>query len=209
MVALVKNCRQQTAACSGNKIPEIAVWDVDGSESQATAPVEEQDKLGRFEQSILPHMDAAYNLARWLTGSDPDAQDVVQDAYVRAFKFFRGFRGGNSRAWLLRIVRNTFYDWLKRNGRNETLTSFDEELHDRAEETLTPDRLLLGKAEHELLQHAMAELPVDFREILVLRELEGFSYKEIAELVNVPLGTVMSRLARAREHLRTLLAARL
>ncbi len=171
--------------------------------------MEEQDKLARFEQSIMPHMDAAYNLARWLTSNDPDAQDLVQEAYLRAFKFFGGFRGGNSRAWLLRIVRNAFYDWLKQNRREETMTPFDEELHDTAEEKGAPDTLLLEKADHELLHKAIAELPAGFREILILRELEGFSYKEIADVADIPLGTVMSRLARAREHLRVLLVARL
>ncbi len=171
--------------------------------------VEEQDKLSRFERGILPHMDAAYNLARWLTGSDPEAQDVVQEAYLRAFKFFGGFRGDNSRSWLLRIVRNTFYDWLKRKRRDEPAIPFDEELHEIAAETGTPDALLLEKADHEVLHRAIAELPVEFREVLVLRELEGLSYKQIAELAEVPLGTVMSRLARAREHLRARLVAHL
>ena len=170
--------------------------------------MEEQDKLARFEQSIMPHMNAAYNLARWLAGNDTDAQDIVQEAYLRAFKFLSGFRGANGRSWLLRIVRNTFYDWLKQN-RRESVEPFDEELHDTLEETGAPDILLLEKADHELLHKAIAELPVEFREILVLRELEGFSYKEIADVADVPLGTVMSRLARAREHLRTLLVARL
>jgi RNA polymerase sigma-70 factor (ECF subfamily) len=171
--------------------------------------LEEHDKLARFEQSIMPHMDAAYNLARWLSSNDLDAQDVVQEAYLRAFKFFGGFRGGNSRSWLLRIVRNAFYDWLKRNRREETVIPFDETLHDTAEETGAPDTLLLEKANHELLHQAIAELPVEFREILVLRELEGFSYKEIAEVAGVPVGTVMSRLARAREQLRKQLLERL
>ena len=171
--------------------------------------MEEQDKLARFEQSIMPHMNAAYNLARWLAGNDPDAQDIVQEAYLRAFKFLSGFRGGDSRSWLLRIVRNAFYDWLKRNRREETGTEFDEELHSGADETEGPDALLLEKADHELVREAIAELPLEFREILVLRELEGFSYKEIADVAEVPLGTVMSRLARAREHLRTLVLQRL
>jgi RNA polymerase sigma factor (sigma-70 family) len=171
--------------------------------------VEEQDKLARFEQSIMPHMDAAYNLARWLTSSDPDAQDVVQEAYLRAFRFFDTFRGGNSRSWLLRIVRNAFYEWLKRNGRGERVTPFVEELHDTPEETATPDAQLLQKADHEVLHRAIAELPAEFRETLILRELEGLSYREIAEIAEVPLGTVMSRLARAREHLRALLVTRL
>lgn len=167
-----------------------------------------QDKLARFEQSIMPHMNAAYNLARWLAGNDTDAQDIVQEAYLRAFKFFSGFRGGDSRSWLLRIVRNSFYDWLKRNRREETQTPFDEELHS-GDETGTPGTLLLEQADHELMRKAIADLPCEFREILVLRELEGFSYKEIADVAQVPLGTVMSRLARAREHLRTLVVQRL
>ena len=170
--------------------------------------MEEQNKLARFEQSIMPHMDAAYNLARWLTRDDSNAQDVVQDASLRAFKFFAGFRGGNSRAWLLRIVRNAFYDWLKQNRGEEAKEAFDEELHDAVDETPSPDAVLLQKADHERLYQAIAGLPVEFREILVLRELEGFSYKEISDVAGVPLGTVMSRLARGREHLRALLVTR-
>jgi RNA polymerase sigma-70 factor (ECF subfamily) len=171
--------------------------------------VDEQEKLAQFEQSIMPHLDAAYNLARWLTRNDPDAQDVVQDAYLRAFKFFGGFRGGNSRSWLLRIVRNAFYDWLKQNRCEEVVTPFDEKLHDTPEEKESPDALLLAKADHEMLLQAIAALPVEFREILVLREMERFSYKEIADVTGVPIGTVMSRLARGREHLRNLLLPRL
>jgi RNA polymerase sigma-70 factor (ECF subfamily) len=171
--------------------------------------LDEQDKLARFEQSIMPHMNAAYNLARWLAGNDSDAQDVVQEAYLRAFKFLNGFRGGDSRSWLLRIVRNAFYDWLKRNRREETGTSFDEELHSAGDEAGMPDTLLLEKADHERVRAAIGDLPCEVREILVLRELEGFSYKEIADIAEVPPGTVMSRLARAREHLRTLLVQRL
>jgi len=171
--------------------------------------LEEQDKLARFEQSIMPHMNAEYNLARWLAGNDTDAQDIVQEAYLRAFKFLSGFRGGDSRSWLLRIVRNAFYDFLKRNRREETATEFDEEIHSSADETRTPGALLLEKADHELVREAIAELPVEFREILVLRELEGFSYNEIADVADVPLGTVMSRLARARDHLKTLVIERL
>jgi RNA polymerase sigma-70 factor (ECF subfamily) len=181
----------------------------DDPELPRTPFVDEQEKLARFEESIMPHIDAAYNLARWLTSSDPDAQDIVQDACLRAFKFFGGFRGGNSRAWLLRIVRNAFYDWVKQHRRDDATTPFDEELHGTPEEKDAPDALLLEKADHELLHQAIAALPVEFREILVLRELEGLSYKEIADVAAVPLGTVMSRLARAREHLRALLVARL
>ncbi len=171
--------------------------------------MDEQEKLTRFEQSIMPHMDAAYNLARWLTSNDADAQDVVQDAYLRAFRFFDGFRGGNSRSWLLRIVRNAFYESLKRNGRNGATMPFDEELHDTMADGGAPDAVLLEKADRQLVHQAIAALPVEFREILILRELEGLSYKEISDVAGVPLGTVMSRLARAREQLEKFLAPRL
>src|SRR6267142_515798 len=193
----------------GNKTAEDRVWIINGSKPQSAPLEEEQDKLARFEQRIMPHMDAAYNLARWLSSNDSDAQDVVQEAYLRAFKFFAGFRGGNSRAWLLRIVRNAFYDWLKQNRGEERKELFDEELHDTMDERRGPDTLLLEKADHELVRKAIASLPVEFREILVLRELEGFSYKEISEVANIPPGTVMSRLARGREQLRSLLSASL
>ena len=171
--------------------------------------VEAQDKLAEFEKSIVPHMDAAFNLARWLAGNDHDAQDVVQDAYVRAFRFFSGFRGGNSRAWLLRIVRNAFYDWLKHNRKEQTSELLDQKVPDPIDESGAPDTLLVQKANHALLHEAIAQLPLEFREILILRELEGFSYKEISELADVPIGTVMSRLARAREQLRSLLVTRM
>jgi RNA polymerase sigma-70 factor (ECF subfamily) len=200
--------RRWAKVCLGNKIGTEPVWIANGPKSRST-PLEEQNKLARFEQSIMPHMDAAYNLARWLAGNDADAQDVVQEAYLRAFKFLGGFRGGDSRSWLLRIVRNAFYDWLKRNRREETGTPFDEELHSTGEETGTPETLFLEKADQELMRKAIEDLPIEFREILVLRELEGFSYKEIADIAEVPLGTVMSRLARAREHLRRLVVQRL
>ena len=171
--------------------------------------MDEQDKLARFEQRIMPHMDAAYNLARWLVGNDADAKDVAQEAYLRAFKFFGGFRGGDSRSWLLRIVRNSFYNWLRQQRRAEQQTAFDEQVHSAPGDSPAPDAALLEKADKELLHHAIEALPVEFREVLVLRELEGLSYKEIAEVAETPIGTVMSRLARAREQLRRGLMERL
>lgn len=157
----------------------------------------------------MPHLDAAYNLARWLAGNEPDAQDVVQEACLRAFKFFGGFRGGDSRSWLLRIVRNAFYDSLARQRRAEVETPFDETLHSEAPVYPAPDAALLEKADQQLVQQALAALPVEFREVLVMRELEGLSYKEIADVAGLPLGTVMSRLARARGQLQQALMARL
>jgi RNA polymerase sigma-70 factor, ECF subfamily len=147
-------------------------------------------------------MDAAYNLARWLAGNDPDAQDVVQEAFLRAFKFFGGFRGGDSRSWLLRIVRNSFYDSLRQHRRAEGETPFDEEVHSAVDTSPAPDTALLEKADAELLRQAIDSLPLEFREVLVLRELEGLAYKEIADVAELPIGTVMSRLARARDQLR-------
>ncbi|MGH9714943.1 MAG: sigma-70 family RNA polymerase sigma factor [Candidatus Acidiferrales bacterium] len=159
----------------------------------------------RFEQIVLPHLDAAYNLARWLVRSPEDAQDIVQESYLRAFKFFGGFQGGDPRAWLLKIVRNTSYTFLEKNRPASLAEEFDEKTH--ATEAGPPDAEseMVRSAESRMLREALDELPVNFREILVLRELEGLSYKEIAELVNVPIGTVMSSLARGRERLREVL----
>jgi len=167
------------------------------------------NQLARFEQAALPHLDAAYNLARWLTRNDHDAQDVVQESYLRALKFFGGFRGGDGRAWLLTIVRHTCYDWLRQNRRYEPLTDFDEELRDVESDAPGPEALLLRTAENQLLRGALEELPVEFREVLILRELEGLSYKEIADIAGLPLGTVMSRLARARRRLQQSLTPRM
>ena len=159
----------------------------------------------RFEREILPHLDAAHNLARWLTGNDADAADVVQEAAVRALSFFEGFRGGDARAWLLRIVRNTCYTWLRRN-RTEKMMPLDEATHDPGERAANPEQAAISRADRRTLQAAIAELPVEFRAALVLREIEGLAYKEIAHVTGVPMGTVMSRLARARNRLRERLA---
>jgi RNA polymerase sigma factor (sigma-70 family) len=161
----------------------------------------QRELLARFEEAVLPHLAAAYNLARWLTRNEHDAEDVVQEAYVRAWKFFGGFHGGESRAWLLAIVRNTCYTWLQHNRPQDRTTEFDEEIHSLDGEAANPETLLLQTVHHQLLRQALEELPVEFREVMILRELEGLSYKEIADIANVPIGTVMSRLARARKRL--------
>lgn len=161
--------------------------------------MQEQNKLVRFEQAVLPHLDAAYNLARWLVRNDADAEDLAQEAFLRAFKFFGGFHGGNSRAWLLTIVRNTCYTWLQQNRAHEPSTHFDEELHSVRD--ANPETILLESVDRQMLGRALEELPVEFREVVILRELEGLSYKEIANIADVPVGTVMSRLARARKRL--------
>jgi RNA polymerase sigma-70 factor (ECF subfamily) len=160
----------------------------------------DEDRVARFEQAVLPHLDAAYNLARWLTRDGHDAEDVVQEAYLRALQFFDGFHGTDGRAWLLRIVRNTCYTWLQRN-RGHKLMVFDEEVHGAASEAFRPETPLLRQEDQQRVRQALEELPVEFREVLVLRELEGLSYKQIADVADLPVGTVMSRLARGRERL--------
>ena len=167
--------------------------------------VQERSKLERFEESILPHLAAAYNLARWLTRDDRDAEDVVQEAYLRAFRFFGGFRGGDGRAWLLTIVRNTCYTWLQQN-RSREFAASDDEMEQLESDAPSPEARLIVTADSKLLARALEELPIEFREAIVLRELEGLSYKEIADLAEIPLGTVMSRLARARKRLQQLVA---
>jgi RNA polymerase sigma-70 factor, ECF subfamily len=156
---------------------------------------------GRTEL-LLSHLDSAYNLARWLVRNGEDADDVVQEAYLRAFQYADGFRGGNSRAWLLAIVRNSSYAWLRKMRAYEPVTQFDEEIHASATETSNPEELLLRDADSRLVQNALSELPMRFREVLVLRELEALSYKEIAEIMGMPMGTVMSTLSRARDRFR-------
>jgi len=159
---------------------------------------------GSFDEIILPHLDAAHNLARWLVRGSDDADDVVQEACLRAFRYFGTFRGGNARAWLLSIVRTTAFRWLQKNRAQQLATEFDEEIHSEGCEALNPETLLLQRADRQLLDQAMNHLPDRLREVLMLRELEGLSYKEIAEVVGVPMGTVMSTLSRARERFRHL-----
>jgi RNA polymerase sigma-70 factor (ECF subfamily) len=150
-----------------------------------------------FEELFLPQLDAAYNLAYWIAGQDQDAQDIVQEAYVRAFKGFSGFRGNNPRAWLLTIVRNTAYTWIKKKHRaDERLVAFDEEIHAPRVEAAPSEPY--REREYQLIEQALTRLPAQFREALALFELEGWSYKAIAAALDIPLGTVMSRLSRAR-----------
>jgi RNA polymerase sigma-70 factor (ECF subfamily) len=166
--------------------------------------VADSEKLARFEQVVMPHFDAAYNLARWLTRSAEDANDVVQEAYLRAFTFFDSFRGGDGRAWLFSIVRNTCYTWLHKNRAHDLMTEFDEAMHSSPAES-NPESLQLRRADSEMLKQGLEKLPAEFREVLVLREMEGLSYKEIAEVSGIAIGTVMSRLSRARKRLHELL----
>src|ERR1700688_4491914 len=161
----------------------------------------------RFEQVVLPHLDAAYNLARWLIRSPADAEDVVQEAFLRALRFFDGFRGGDSRAWLLKIVRNTCYSWVKKNRPTELSGEFDETVHSCESPREDAEAKLVSRANSEHVRKALGALPIAFREVLVLREIEELSYKEISDVTGVPMGTVMSSLSRARQRLREELRA--
>jgi RNA polymerase sigma-70 factor, ECF subfamily len=154
-----------------------------------------------FDQVVLPHLDAAYRLARWLMRNEHDAEDVVQEASLRAFRYFRTFTGGNGRAWFLRIVRNTCYGWRGHSFEAQT-DPFDEEQHSSARPPSDPETLLLQTDDVTLIQRAMSHLPDRFRELLVLRELEGLSYRELADVMAIPIGTVMSSLSRARQAFR-------
>jgi RNA polymerase sigma-70 factor (ECF subfamily) len=160
----------------------------------------------RFEEAIEPHLDAAYNLARWLVRSKDEAEDLVQESCLRAWKGFSGFRGGNMRSWLLAIVRNTCYSWLRSNRRQDLAVEFDEGAHTPDATAPDAEGLLVAEASREALARVLEELPAEFREALVLRELEGLSYKEIGDVAGVPVGTVMSRLARARARLTAILS---
>jgi len=159
------------------------------------------DDPSSFNETILPHLDAAYTLARWLTHRPEDAQDVVQEALVRALKYFSGYRGGSARAWFLTIVRNTCYSWLQRNRSQEGFICSIDAVPEPAEEHSNPEEWTLQSFHRQRIRQAVQELPQEFREVIVLRELEELDYKEISAVLGIPIGTVMSRLARARTRL--------
>jgi RNA polymerase sigma-70 factor (ECF subfamily) len=168
--------------------------------------VDDQTDQTRFVEVFLPHLDDAFRLARWISGSRADAEDIVQEASLRAFKGIRTFSGGNTRAWALTIVRNTSYSWLAKN--RPSMVVLAEDLDQRAREEMehaagddvpTPEAALIAKMEAEEVRNAVAALPLPFREVLVLREIHDLDYRSIADVIQVPIGTVMSRLARARK----------
>lgn len=172
-------------------------------------------KENRFQVMVMPHLDAAFNLARWLTGSQQDAEDIVQEAYLRAFKFFDSFHGDDGRAWLLGIVRNTFYTWYQQNKAVAQNVEFEEALHStqlqdaalNQSDNNNPETILMHNDSQRLLQQALATLPVEFREVIVMHELGELSYKQIAQIVGIPIGTVMSRLSRGRKALAKMISA--
>ena len=179
----------------------MAGWSIamsPGVEGNEQDVLEQQERV-RFEQLVLPHLDAAFNLARWVLRGRNDAEDVAQEALLRAYRFFRGFNGSDARAWLLQIVRNACYSWLEKNRPMDLSTEFDEQLYPQS--SATPESLAIAGDDKERLTRALEALPPRFREVLVLRELEGCSYKEIASITSMPMGSVMSALSRARQRL--------
>jgi RNA polymerase sigma factor (sigma-70 family) len=166
------------------------------------------DKQAQFEQTVLPHLNAAFNLAHWLVNNDQDAEDLVQEACLRAYKYFASYQGGDSRSWLLTIVRNTCYTWLHDNQAQGATVELTEEISAAEVDGGDPEQYLEIKADQQSVIQAVEALPVVYRELIVLRELEAMSYKEIASIAGVPIGTVMSRLARARQRLKECLGQR-
>jgi len=214
--------RGETVACLIARPPAAAIYsrrsgDIAGIKSLGTLSEylrvygSMQEETGAasvrrsFDEIVLPHLDAAYNLARWLVHNTHDAEDVVQEACLRAVKFFEGYQGGDARSWLLRIVRNTSYSFLEKRRPADAVQEFDESIRIPSAEKPDAEALLLRSAENQALQVALEELPIAFREALILRELEDLSYKEIAEVMEIPIGTVMSSLARGRAQLRKIL----
>ena len=164
------------------------------------------EKIKRFEAMVLPHLDAAYNLARWMTRNKDDGEDIAQEAILRAFRFFDTFRGEDGRVWLLTIVRNTYLTWIRRQVPRNTVDEYDERLHTDIEAALTPESEFLRQATTDQVRRAIEALPAEYREVVLMREIEQMSYKEIAAVTQSPLGTVMSRLSRGRSVLRQLIA---
>jgi RNA polymerase sigma factor (sigma-70 family) len=176
------------------------------------SPAKTKEK--RFQAMVLPHLDAAFNLARWLARNNQDAEEIVQESYLRAYRFFDGFHGEDGRAWVLGIVRNTFYTWYRRNKSGAQNSQFEDEVHSAANldhgaamSANNPEYELIQKDCQRQMQHALEALPVEFREVMILRELEELSYKQIAGITGIPIGTVMSRLGRGRKQLAEILAA--
>jgi RNA polymerase sigma factor (sigma-70 family) len=188
-------------------VPSTGAGAISSSPQGPSVSASASDDCARFRGVVFPHLDAAYSLARWLTGNRPDAEDVVQEAPLRAFRAIDGFAGGSARAWVLTIVRNTAYSWLRKNRPAMVVTVEDLEADEAAHsvpgeaDAETPELALIAKTDVEHLRAAIAALPAPYRETLVLRDIEGLDYREIAQTTQVPIGTVMSRLARARGRL--------
>ncbi len=183
------------------------------SDRHAARRRDDGEQMRRFQALALPHLDAAYNLARWLSGNSADAEDIVQEAFMRALRFFDSFQGDSARPWLLAIVRRTWYSEWRRRASSHEVVQFDEELDETPIDgwgtaPVDPLTLIIREQDTRLVHEALAELPVEFREVLILRELEDLSYREIAAITELPIGTVMSRIARARRKFAVIVTSR-
>jgi RNA polymerase sigma-70 factor, ECF subfamily len=172
--------------------------DATDADSKQAGP---RSRLELFEEIVLGHLDAAYNLARWLVRNEDDAQDAVQESCLRAFRFFESYKGGDGKAWLLAIVRNTCRTWQGRQNRRTGVVRFDEALHDGGCHAPDQEETIVREERIHVLRACIEALPADFREVLIMREMEEMSYREIADATGLALGTVMSRLSRARKRL--------
>ena len=170
--------------------------------------MEETTKLSLFERTIVPHLNAAHNLARCLTRDEQDAQDFAQEAYLRAFRFFDGFRGKDAKAWLLAVVRNTCLTWRRQKWRETAIVLFDERNH-CSDQATNAETKMVSEVKLGALRNCIELLPLGFREVIVMREMEEMSYREIAGVAGLPIGTVMSRLSRARKRLGECMTARM
>ena len=188
-------------------MPRAQAYTLNDSVSMTNAPATDNVYAAKFEQLVMPHLDSASNLARWIVRNRGDAEDVAQEAMLRAYRFFGTFQGGDPRAWLLQIVRNTSYTWLQKHKPADLAEEFDERVHGEEVASANPEALAIAANDRQRLHAALENLPPRQREVLVLRELEGCSYKEIATITQIPIGTVMSALARARTQLQAALSA--
>ena len=186
---------------------DLSLWRPDAADADSKQ-VGSRSRLELFEDIVLPHLDAAHNLARWLMRNEDDAQDVVQESYLRAFRFFESYKGGDGKAWLLAIVRNTCRTWHGRQNRETGVVEFDEAVHNKGCTTPNQEETIVQKERIHVLRTCIEALPPDFREVLIMRELEEMSYREIADATGLALGTVMSRLSRARKRLEECAASR-
>lgn len=198
-----QTAKQQDGHHATNRNGDVCHGHASFAESSGPAKTvtSRESRLRLFEEIILPHLNSAFNLARWMTRNDQDAQDVVQESYLRAFRFFDSYRGGDGKSWLLEVVRNTCFTFQRREMRKSTVVVFDEAAHTPSVKQPNAEEALVEAGNRQILRRCIEGLPEPFREVLVMRELEEMSYGQIAEVAGVPPGTVMSRLSRARKRL--------
>lgn len=199
-IAWTQNTRSVPNGDTGSLDSQV-LSESDFQDQVTSSELDQSRKLKLFEECILPHLNAAYNLARWLSRNEHDAQDIVQESYLRAFRFFDGYRGGDGKSWLMAVVRNTCLTWRRHENREMTSEPFDEMAHSANRQAQNQEQKLVDSSRMSVLRNCIEMLPSEFREVIVMRELEEMSYRQISEVASLPVGTVMSRLSRARKRL--------